>query len=532
MDPSQDSIAAFDPPPPPPDAPAFTTPRMAPASLHDHQATTDATGATNKPSSQSSQSQSQRATNMTPPPSTQVPVSSQSKMRTPTPPVSHISTPPPTNEALSQCRTPKVRIGGMTTEQIASAPAEELRMVVADLQTACQEANMSAAHYKLQYNMLSQESAAAIERMAVEAQMAQSETDIIHHAEQARAAATNAQVPTPEPGTISVAKEHYQSLIHQIQHLTDTSSSLKKDVAHHENLLGAQDSQIARLEDTVVMLRDRIRENREHVNRYRRANTIEATPRSVYSTPRKPYAQTHQGQPFEALLQASEMVSQEASSRPNASKRGHNRNTHSLSSLPSTPQRSSKTQKPSVIYQTPSHRQTKPIFPFTAPLPRTSALRTPDNIYAEPTLPVNTPTTNPRKHPRAPPAPTSDDGTVSEPDCAEDEDNDNDDSEAETDILEPDTIAVDASRASQAASRLLASDGQNRGSFTRDSPSAAAGISASTSSKGSLRQGTLFGSVRKIGAVSSAVDENGSPSKKARRGNGSVGLGIKGMGEE
>lgn len=431
---------------------------------------------------------------------------------------------------------PKLRASSMSAEQIESASAEELHVVVADLQAACYEANMSAAHYKLQYNMLSQESAAAIERMTVEAQMAQSETDIIHHAEQAKAAATTAQAHIPEPGTIPVAKEHYQSLIQQIQQLTETTSVLRNDISHHEKLLGAQDSEIARLEDTVIMLRDRIRENREQVNRYRRSNTTDttATPRSVYSTPRKPYAQHHQGQPFEALLQASEMASQETARTSNTKRGNHSRNTHSLSSLPSTPQRPSTSKhsnnKPSVIYQTPSHRQTKPIYPSTAPLPRTSALRTPD-IYAQPTIPVGTgtPTPNPRKHARAPSAPASDDGTVSGPDCAENEETD--DSEAETDILEPDTLNVDASRASQAASRLLASDGQDRTSFVRDSPAAGAG---GASAKGSLRQSMLFGAVRKSPAHrGGGVDESSSPSKK-RKADGSavVGLGIAGFGDE
>lgn len=129
---------------------------------------------------------------LTPPPSTQVQASR--KDRTPTPTYSSISTPPPTVDASTQ-QGNKLGAGAatMTSEQLANAAPEELRACVIELQAAYQEVRMNAAHHKLQYQMLVQESAAALERMGVEARMAQHENDIIHIAEQAKAAMTPSQ---------------------------------------------------------------------------------------------------------------------------------------------------------------------------------------------------------------------------------------------------------------------------------------------------------------------------------------------------
>ncbi|KAF2487645.1 hypothetical protein BDY17DRAFT_289354 [Neohortaea acidophila] len=446
---------------------------------------------------------------MTPPPSTQLPSSSQrGKARTPTPPISHISTPPPTNEMPTQSQPSRVRAGfadTMTPDQIAAASPEELRTKVTDLQASLQEAKMSAAHHKLQYQMLSQESAAAIERMAVEARMSQYENEVIHLAEQAKAAATPVQPSAFVEGMIPVQKDLYQRMCGEIQQLTAERNYLADEQAQNEKVIMRQDFEIASLTDKVTLMRERIQEHRQHMQRHRRAqqpsSRVDSTPRSTYNDPlRSGVSSQEQPQPFAALLQASEMASQEAH-RPSDTKKGHARNTHSMSSLPATPSHSQKRQHSS-LYYTPHGRQSELKVPSTAPLPRTSAMRTPD-VYSQNSLPI--------PYSQGPPS----DGTVSAPE------DDDDDSEAETEIIEQDEVSE--SQASRAASQMLRSSREHpqptRGSFT------GSGVLQRGSSGGDkLKQTKLFGQVRKASA--SRDDER--PSKRARVGQ-PVGLGIVGV---
>ncbi len=439
---------------------------------------------------------------MTPPPSTQVPSSQRAKTRTPTPTVSHISTPPPTVEMSSQRRG---RIlggftGTMSAEEIANASIDELRNKVTELQPAFQEAKMSAAHQKLQYQMLSQESAAAIERMSVEARMAQYENEAIHVAEQARAAATPAQTSHFQEGMVLVQKDLYQRMCREIQELTEERKYLTEEATQRDKIIMRQDGEIASLTDKVMLMRDRIRENREHLNRHRRGYStphIDDTPRSMYNNPlRSGVSSQEQPQPFAALLQASEMASQEAR-RPMAAKKGHMRNTHSMSSLPTTPNRAHKQQP---MYATPYGRQAPLKIPSTAPVQRTSAMRTPD-IYGQQALPVT--------KPQGPPS----EGTVSAHE---------DDSEAETDIIEQDDYdAIDESQASRAASQMLRSSQEQQ--IKRDSFK---GSGMLDSSGDNLKQTKLFGAVRK-GNVERGGGEP--PAKRARTGGTPIGLGIAGV---
>lgn len=397
----------------------------------------------------------------------------------------------------------------MTSDQIESASPEELRTKVAELQAAYQEAKMTAAHHKLQYQMLAQESAAAIERMAVEARMAQYEDEVIHIAEQAKAAVTPARQPLLQEGTIPVQKDLYQRMCREIQQLSESNSYLEAEHRQQEKLVMRQENEIASLTDKVELMRDRIRENREHQNRYRSASAgrhFESTPRSVYSTPRRSHlAPKEQTQNFAALLQASEMASQEAgasrqaSSRGAAGKKGHTRNTHSMSSLPATP---SRTHKQPPLFQTPSGRQQPMKVPSTAPVQRTSAVRN-ANVYSQPALPF--------------PAVQSaqSDGTVSA------SDNEDNDSEAETDIIEPDEI--NESQASRAASQMLRSSQDQQSQ--RESFSGR-GTSQQQPKTSSMRQSKLFGAVRKPNVVRAGEDEP--PAKRARTGEG-IGLGIAGV---
>ena len=478
---------------PPPDFSAPTTPELPHATISDN-------------TSDISKAQASRihdvASHLTPPPSTQVPSSNRIKARTPTPPVSHISTPPPTDEGPILSHGSRL-VGGLsnslTNRELANVSADDLRLIIAGLQSELQEAKMSAAHHKLQYQMLAQESAAAIERMAVEARMEQHEHEVIHSAEQAKVAATPVQLSSIQEGMVPVQKDLYQRMCREIQMLSEVNHGLENESEQQHKFILRQDSEIASLTDKVTLMRERIRENREHLRGYRVAwdeSQTGITPRSIYSTPRRPPVSSREQQPFAALLQASEMASQESArsgpDRTPGAKKGHTRNIHSTSSLPSTPHRMFKDQ--TTTHRTPQDRLQQIKIPSTAPLPRTSAMRVPD-VYSNPTLPV-----------QAPPS----EGTVTA------SDNYDNDSEAETDIIEPDD-EIGESHASRAASQMLRSSQEQQAK--RDSFK---GSGMLTGHK--LKQTRLFGAIRKPD-----VDRReGPPNKRARTGE-AVGLGIAGV---
>ncbi|KAI6839140.1 hypothetical protein KC332_g4764 [Hortaea werneckii] len=388
--------------------------------------------------------------------SSQLSSSQRSKTRTPTPSASHMSTPPPTVDTQSQSQRQRPAAGGtMSADEVATASAEELRAHMMAMQTALHEAKTTAQHYRLQHTMLAQESQAALERMAVEARMAQYENDVIyiaseqHHAAQSHLAPSSQPPPLPE-GTIPVQKELYQRLCQDVQLLTEHNQSLRRESSAQKKVIGRQEDEIASLSDKVLLMRERIRENREHLHkiRSRSGRMTDATPRSVYSTPQRPSrtTQDHSQQPFAALLQASEMARQEGRTNTSSGRKkqkiGHNRNTHSLSSLPVTPVQQPQKRQQQQIYTTPSNRLPPMKVPSTAPPARLNTMRTPDgggekNIYSQPALPVSggRAAIPPSRRERA-----GSEGTISasEPDHEENNLRHDpiEDSEAETDILE------------------------------------------------------------------------------------------------
>ncbi|KAI6880814.1 hypothetical protein KC360_g6993 [Hortaea werneckii] len=439
--------------------------------------------------------------------SSQLSSSQRSKTRTPTPSASHMSTPPPTVDTQSQSQRQRPAAAGtMTADEVATASAEELRAHMMAMQTALHEAKTTAQHYRLQHTMLAQESQAALERMAVEARMAQYENDVIyiaseqHHAAQSHLAPSSQPPPLPE-GTIPVQKELYQRLCQDVQLLTEHNQSLRRECSAQEKVIGRQEDEIASLSDKVLLMRERIRENREHLHkiRSRSGRMIDATPRSVYSTPQQPSrtTQDHSQQPFAALLQASEMARQEGRTNTSSGRKkqkiGHNRNTHSLSSLPVTPVQQPQKRQQQQIYTTPSNRLPPMKVPSTAPPARLNTMRTPkgggerglqlENIYSQPALPVSggRAAIPPSRRERA-----GSEGTISasEPDHEENNLRHDpiEDSEAETDILEtedgPDphppsnstprgnpglsSPAITTSSASRAATQILRLNAENQ----------------------------------------------------------------------
>jgi hypothetical protein len=387
---------------------------------------------------------------------------------------------------------------------------EDLRLMVEHLNIAVREARTAAAHFKLQHNMLILDSEKASERMTVELEMTQREVEVLQEAEERRRTEYmgSAQV-NANAAMISDLNRHCQLLQSENEEFRDVLARAARDIED-------RDGQIIGLREENQRLRHRIRQNREHMNGLL-DSVSDGSPRSLMGTPHRtphqhatprhltsargpmmPSSQGREPGAFEALLLADKVLnSQETATAPSTPKTqpikhrlGHTRNTHSLSSLPSTPSRR------------PLH---------------TSTLRTPPQLTSivEPPsvgqpLPPHFALTGGSTRRRA-----SSDSTItaSSIDEREGQMSGSDDEDA-----------IPESQASQAATSML-----------RRTPN------SSQQSKGRLTQSRIVGKVTKTAAVERVADaekrrlasygidhggQQGSPSKKSRIEGGGVGLGI------
>lgn len=433
---------------------------------------------------------------MTPPPSSQVSQPVRTRSRTATPAVSHLSSPPPTVAAPAQSqRSANYGDATFTTDRIQKASPEELRSWVTDLVGALQDAKTVSAHHKLQHQMLLMESAEAAERMAVEMDMAQREVEVLQTVEQQRHVAEHQPTPQPDadPNFRSVHVDLYSAMVQEMRELKSQNAYLDGTTAHQKRLILQQENEIASLNDRVVLMRDRIRESRDHLTKYRRGGgMLDSTPRTnrstPYQTPRRdrsaPNSQEQQG--FAALLHATDLVSQGTmSATPKLRHRkgpvvGHSGAGYSSSSLPATPHRLPAKTLSSAYYTPHDARQSQIKVPQTEPVARRL------NFHSTPVsaAPLRR---EEREH--------DSDGTVSA----------SDDSEAETEVPDRE-LNVGDSQASQLASQMLRSPTGKR--------------HRETAAPRGMLQSKLFGQVQKAGIQR----EESREAKRARV--NSIGLGI------
>lgn len=217
---------------------------------------------------------------------------------------------------------------------------------------------LSAAHYKLQYNMAVMESEESASRMAVELAMVQREVDVLKHAEEKR---RNAMAP-PEQSYQDSANAANAIMMSEMnrhnQFLQSENEQLRDMFDHQKRLTEHREGEIAGLAEENDRLKTRIRKNRDHI-----APLLEqiehSSPRSVYGTPHQPTPRHRvsrvpaslsdaRGQSnFEALLLADKMLSQDTATAPPTPTRvhmprsrfSHQRGAQSMSSLPQTPNR-------------------------------------------------------------------------------------------------------------------------------------------------------------------------------------------------
>lgn len=292
---------------------------------------------------------------MTPPPSSQAP-DRIANSQTPEPPL--LSSPPLTaRNTGKQNGVAQKSITRPTSEQLADATNDELRAMLdaafkqtAKLSALLGEARMSAAHYKLQHNLLTIESEEALKRMEVEHDMTKREVQVLQVNGQGRE-----------------AMEYVQKLKSYCKSIEEDNVSILRRLERAKKLIVDKDDKISDLKEENHRLMERIRQNREHINVLRspgvplHASTPRvspATPQQHRYTPKQTPttgrsvryhhgAQQENQDRFDALLQASSVLSQENNSAPSTPATGrrhdprtpsrHHRGVFSLSSLPTTP---------------------------------------------------------------------------------------------------------------------------------------------------------------------------------------------------
>lgn len=376
---------------------------------------------------------------LTPPPSSQHRI----KFASPTPDaVPRSSSPPPSVSRLRDKLLGDDRSLGALPRRIDTMDADELRETVRQLLGVAHDAKTTAAHYKLQHQMSQMESGEAVERMAVEMEMARREIEVLQQTEAQAKFQERAQAPAEQTNFRQIHNDIYSAMIDELRDLKVQNAQLEHDLNRSRKIVAQQEGEIASLNDTVSLMRDRIRESRDQLLRGRKQSTVDATPRSqrtvapfqtptrerhaTFETPRsqhrtqlEPHLQQlqddqhqrqQQQQPgFAALLQATDIVSQGRGGPSGEHHRGHSRNSQSMSSLPSTPSRQPRV-GPHVLYTPQPVRHIPLEVPMTAPVARK---RTRD-AYTPSPIPSRS---------------YDSDGTVSAPD---------NDSEAETEVAESD----------------------------------------------------------------------------------------------
>ena len=337
---------------------------------------------------------------MTPPPSSQLPPRATSPLYDEFPSTNHLASPPATLKQSAPLHGNETsgrysNVPLPSAQQIAKASEDELRDIVIELIPALGEARMSCAHYKLQHQLLSIETSESAMRAAVEHEMTRREVDVLQQPEHRRSDTLSSlsKHRTVQGASSSLVEIALQRRCEQLEKL---NANLVTRFRRAKKMIMHQESKNLDLTEGNQRLRQRILENREHINQIRStgnlsvANTARSHSTHQYrkSTPRFSHnarsnaplrgVATSRQDPFAALLAADQVLNGESVSVPstpiqNHASRlhlGHTRGTHSLSSLPTTPARSGPVDAGSPLF-TPVNRITlDSVYSHSAPPPR------------------------------------------------------------------------------------------------------------------------------------------------------------------
>jgi acetyl-CoA acyltransferase 1 len=298
---------------------------------------------------------------MTPPPSSQVP--NIRHAATPRQIGTSLSSPPTSLNGVERKDSTGASFTRPSHEQLSDASTEELRELLRDvlgenerLELAASEARMSAAHYKLQHNLLSIEAEESSKRMEVEHDMTRREVDFLQYASQNQDCSPTGQ-------------EYVTKLKAYCQSIEQENATIYQRLQKAKKAIETRDEQLTIARDEKKLLLQRIRDNRQHFNVLRSpggllhvatpkasANSYPTTPQQHHATPKHTpmagrsvrHGRDQSQEPFAALLLADRVLSQENNSAPSTPVTDrrphprtpihrHNRGVQSLSSLPTTP---------------------------------------------------------------------------------------------------------------------------------------------------------------------------------------------------
>jgi len=236
---------------------------------------------------------------------------------------------------------------------------DELRGLVTDLLPALGEARVTAAHSKLQHSLLSIETEESAKRAEVEHEATRREVQVLQEG-----SPVNRHTFSPRSPQASMQRNLQLALAH-CRDLQQENSVLEKRLRSSKKIITQLDGENADLKEHVQLLRQRIKENRDHLNEMQSSGalSINGTPMTEYGTPlhsHTPRTPANTGRqirdnhavgtqdPIDNLLLAGHFLNGEASSvpttpnqqRPRKINAQHLRGAHSLSSLQNTPNRS------------------------------------------------------------------------------------------------------------------------------------------------------------------------------------------------
>ena len=241
---------------------------------------------------------------------------------------------------------------------------EELRTLLSELLPALGEARMSAAHSKLQHSLLSIENSEAVKRAEVEHQLTRREVQVLQVDYDTRQGKSGQKERPARPSRSSMQR-HLDLALNQCRILQEENAVQERRLRQAKKLILQLDDKNSILSDENHLLRQRIKQNRDHLNSMRTPGVISVngTPLTEFGTPLQKHtprtprtarsdlvvnSHISSQDPFDALLFAGQVLNGETNSvpvtptrsRPRKLHASHIRGAHSLSSLPTTPLRS------------------------------------------------------------------------------------------------------------------------------------------------------------------------------------------------
>lgn len=231
-------------------------------------------------------------------------------------------------------------MGDHSSDQENPASDSDLKAMLATALEECKAAKTSAAHHRLQYELLNLDTSEALKRKDVELDMARREVDVLQR--------SDIIIPTSSR-PLSTYDQAFADLRNKCRSLEVYNARLYGRLEHATALV--MDSESSRSYQAATF-RKRIRDNRKHMSELRQRGSLfgELLPNAeggrVHNRDDEYNTATPKAQRDERitdLLLADQYLSQEATSSPStphgSRQRGH-RPAQSLTSLPSTPHRS------------------------------------------------------------------------------------------------------------------------------------------------------------------------------------------------